>query len=139
MSAFIVSNRHINALIRFAINANVTLKGKLVAEDPKVFGQILTNENYRSVNYRYSENTPIEIYRHRLGEKILDPVTILKACDCYDYQSCETSDYPKTDAAMLINNIRFAAIHCLPGYDEAPWGLKELDEEEVRSHESQKG
>ena len=31
---------------------------------------------------------------------------VLVACDCYDYQCCETDDYDSTPAALLVNAVR---------------------------------
>ena len=31
---------------------------------------------------------------------------VVAACDCYDYQSCETDDYYSTPAALLVNAVR---------------------------------
>ena len=53
----------------------------------------------------------------------LDPVQVLKACDCYDYQSCETDDYPQSEAKRMIETIKTWAITTLPSYDKAEWAL----------------
>jgi hypothetical protein len=53
----------------------------------------------------------------------LNPVSILKLCDCLEYQSCETEDYNETVAYRLLNVIRRAAIRILPGYDDAKWEI----------------
>lgn len=47
---------------------------------------------------------------------------IMRRLHCYDYQACETPDYPESWAAAVMRQIREAAILHLPGYDEAPWG-----------------
>lgn len=100
------------------------------------YADILYRENVRSVQYRYS-NIP----RNDLPGPCEDPghVTIsnrdmaapkyvrvkalwvLKMCDCLDYQSCETDDWRETLAFRLLQSIRAAAVHALPGYDDAPW------------------
>ena len=51
------------------------------------------------------------------------PVEIIKLCDCYDYQSCETRDWETTEAFAICAALRAAAIDSLPGYEDAPWGL----------------
>lgn len=94
-------------------------------------GQILHAENVRSVNHRYYSHEPADLYRFREHPAALrlDPlalvVQVLKCCACYDYQACETDDYAQTDAARIIQDIRTAAIHALPGYDAAKWGAPE--------------
>jgi hypothetical protein len=48
------------------------------------------------------------------------PVSLLKGCDCFDYQACETGDYGSSIACAIIEAIRKRAILCLPEYDDAP-------------------
>jgi hypothetical protein len=82
-------------------------------------GQILVDQNFRSVNYHYEEDYPVREYVADPPAVTLSPVAILKACDCYDYQACETPDYWETEAFAIVRAIRNRAIRLLPGYDEA--------------------
>jgi hypothetical protein len=134
MSAFIVSDYHIHALLNFAItrreNVHVYQHQILINRQTTTarlseIGQILLNENYRSVNSRYTGNDTAPAYKFKRLIHSNTPVEILKACSCYDYQACETDDYNDTLAAHIIDAIRRAAINSLPGYDAAPWGLDE--------------
>jgi len=50
----------------------------------------------------------------------LTPIAVLKGCECFDYQACETDDYRSSIACTIINAIRTRAILCLPDYDDAP-------------------
>ena len=100
-------------------------------------GRILLDENERSVRYRYpgcgADELPGTIgqeflasYRFRPWpiHAALAPLTILKACDGFDYQACETDDYDASLAATIINAIRRRAISELPGYSDGPgWAL----------------
>lgn len=54
MSAFIVDNEHINAIVNFAFRKMAQQRAPF--NDPETLGQMLLNENARSVNYRYSED-----------------------------------------------------------------------------------
>jgi hypothetical protein len=100
------------------------------------YANILYCENVRSVQSRYSDcghdDLPGPISKpemltvttrdvFELGSGTLRPLDILKMCDCLEYQSCETDDYRETPAFKLLDRIRGAAIHALPGYDDAPW------------------
>lgn len=144
MSAFVVSHKHINALLTFASRARygcaVYFNHALVFDlkDPAACQQaaeILLAENVRSVNHRYPdtvghpENLPGVLAENgqaivfRPVYPMISPLVALKACSCYDYQACETDDYPTRLAAKIIDTIRHNAISRLPGYDEAPWGL----------------
>jgi len=53
---------------------------------------------------------------------------IVKCCDCYDYQACETADYKTTEAAKLVDKIREDSVFVggrTKGelYDQMTWGL----------------
>lgn len=141
MSAFVLSKKHIDAMLTFAVNYNRGEGMHLYGlEDKPVHlrldqqnelnrvGQELVNQNVRSVNYRYRASEHIDqsepdIYTFAMYRKPLSPVEILKACQCYDYQACETDDYQETKAAKLVETIRHYAINSLPGYDKAQWGI----------------
>jgi hypothetical protein len=102
-----------------------------------LIANVLYKENIRSVLHRYQNDDldsapgpidkPMSI---KTGDwsplkLCVKPIEILKACDCLEYQSCETDDYYETPAYEILNMIRKAAIQALPGYDEAPWGIEE--------------
>jgi hypothetical protein len=137
MSAFVVSEVHINSLLSWA-NLNrvypihsqepgrpLTLDFS-VTDDLSEMAQTLMDENTKAVNIRYHEHeTPLDIFFVFVNARI-SPVQVLKACNCYDYQSCEDPAYEQTLAAQIIQHIRMAAIHKLPGYDAAAWELAEL-------------
>lgn len=100
-----------------------------------LYANTLYNENVRSVQSRYPDSA-----RNDLPGPIVDPghvdvsnrdvcnpayklkpVDILGMCNCLEYQSCESDDWETTIAFSLLNNIRKAAVQCLPDYDNAPW------------------
>jgi hypothetical protein len=90
-------------------------------------GQLLLEENYRSVDYLYGERSaemfPREAhtaYRHTELPP-LTPIEIVKLCNGYCYQACETPDWPETEAYAIFNALRDRAIDLLPGYEEAAW------------------
>ena len=95
-------------------------------------GQMLWDENVRSVKHRYpdcSDDTlpgPIGcsfVYEHGNRPRLrpIDPVAVLKACDGYEYQSCEHPEWEQSEAKAFIDELRSRAIHSLPGYDDAAW------------------
>lgn len=93
-------------------------------EDLERAGQILTDENYRSVNFRYDEEAQTRAYRYK-RTYTFTPVVILKLLACYEYQACEAPDYEQSTACKLVAVIRKEAIKRLAGYDNAPWGMDE--------------
>lgn len=100
-----------------------------------LYADVLYRENVRSVWARYPNDKrnslpgPVDDPGHvtlslrdlDAGKYRLSPVCILKMCDCLEYQSCETADWPETVARRLLDRIRNAAVSALPGYESAPW------------------
>ena len=137
MSAFVVSHDHIDGLVTFAIDKRVSYwveaqgtRVNITIENAEEIGRLLLEENQRSVGYRYGEDDPDEMpgtvgendatYRFQHFREPLSAVTILKACSCFAYQSCEHPDWEKSLAHSIIEAIRHRAISALPGYDSAP-------------------
>ena len=124
MSAFIVSDKHINTLVTFAGHRNVVAyygnptRSISVAGNEQASAELLLAENTRSVNYRYKEECPVTPITFEFIDGV-NAVGILKACDGLAYQSCETADWEQTDAFALIEAIRSRATQELPGYDAA--------------------
>jgi len=88
-------------------------------------GQLLVAQNYASVNYRYDEDELEPVYTFEAVLGVPNPVVVLKAINCYEYQARETPDYDNSEAAAFCQALRGAAIHHLPGYDQAPWEITE--------------
>jgi len=140
MSAYIVTHETINAILTFAYrhphewdNIYLSEDGgwktylRTSRADMSELAQILLNENYRSVNYRYAEaeTAPAiqfqEVYA--AAGRTWTPVEVLKLLACYDYQACECPDYAQSTAHVLVERLQYIAIHSLPGFDAAPWGI----------------
>jgi len=92
---------------------------------PSYLGEVLWRENVRSVKARYrgSEDLPGPIdqsWREGYGKHVQAPfptelptrgrIRLLAALRCYDYQSCETSDYHETEAHAVVEALREAII-----------------------------
>ena len=131
MSAFIVCDEHISAMLRAAALSNLPGDGLAYRWNDEshyfngsahVVGQKLLDENYRSVNYRYGESDAPRIYTHpTVSHKTA--VQIIKAIHCYRYQACETPDWEQSEAFAICEALEARAVHCLPGYDEAEWEI----------------
>jgi hypothetical protein len=134
MSAFLVNDRHIDALLTWAMRPRWQAPAYYRFGDKQVtffdnlddIGQCLVNQNYASLNGRYGDTDPAHEYKFkRYDTSLLDPVRVIKACDCYNYQACETGEsYWKSEAHEIIDTIRERAIDALPGYDEAAWEIR---------------
>ena len=102
---------------------------------PNELGQILLDENVRSVSARYPhdarQNLPGPVNNAYAFDYKFQPVRhqlaawVVKSCDCVKYQSCETDDYEDTLAYKVLQAIRESAIHHLTV--DAPWGVTDTD------------
>lgn len=133
MSAYVVSQKHINVLVNFTQRPDfkqwhrqIYMPGRDDVIDfpgPAMVGQILLDENYRSVNARYGEKEEAEKFLYVPSAERTPLVVIFKAVSCLDYQSCETDDWKDTLAYKILQMIKEHAITQLPGYEQAPWGI----------------
>ena len=137
MSAFVVSNFHIvymlssydyshtRGIINIRCENNRDISFNLSSlEGFEEAANILLSQNYRSVDCRYDQSSFVpKVSWLRIPMYKTEPIQALCACDCYDYQACETPDYQDTLACRIISRIRQCNIRRLPGYDKAQWGL----------------
>jgi hypothetical protein len=52
----------------------------------------------------------------------LNPVQVLKSCNCYEYQTCEHPGWKRSQAHTFIETLKATAIRKLAGYEKADWG-----------------
>lgn len=132
MSAFIVSDNHILALVGSLFlgpsRSNTVWTGETRIDLNKTQNvqkvvDILVKQNHDSYNDRYRRNGEAPKVLWKKPAKHYSPVQILKACFCYSYQSCETEDWESSSAKVIIENIQDNAIRCLSGYEEADWEI----------------
>jgi len=140
MSAFIVTDEHITAMLSSVTSRhpgdgayyrrseqyndeNGCQTIQHFGGHTQYLGQILVDQNFRSVNCRYGEEYEAEKFVNKPNMRPRTPVEVIKLCDCYHYQSCETGDYYESEAWAIVNAIRERAIHNLPGYAEAEWTI----------------
>ena len=129
MSAFLVNDRHSDALLTWAINtpdygAPRKLDGMTVYDQPDLLGQILVDANYRSLSARYGDNDQPHEYKFRRYPRTLSPVEVIKACDCLIYQCCEFEEWPTTKAYRMVQDMREGAINSLDGMNNAAWEIR---------------
>lgn len=100
-------------------------------------GRMLWGECARSVMYRYPdiadggdwpgpadfETEQVMGYTFQRLPGVVDPVVVLKALSCYEYQSCEHPEWRSSEAWQFCNALRDAMVDKLPGYEKAPWGI----------------
>ena len=149
MSAWIVARAHVDVLVLAGVQFGVPYDPQSPRPGPPVLaaaGADLWAENHYSVDYRYDEHSEPHPYPAPTAEVVLDPVAVVKAVDCFAYQSCEHPGWSASRAADYCARLRAAAIAGLPlepgdpgenpypaGYDEAPWGIDDLAQAVART------
>lgn len=128
MSAFTLGQDHIDLLVTIAMRIpGFNPKYIDVPKTADMLGQRLWNENYASVNFRYAEHTPVPEYHWQPVAELQDGnalqthhiLQILQAVHCYEYQSCEHTDWSDGIAFWCMTAIR-------------AWCERELDNRQVR-------
>jgi len=145
MSAYIVEKQHILYLVETAMEQlfhrftwySGGQHNELPMGDYKRAAEVanmLWRENIASVSGRYPNEssatlpgsiedsyviTPddftAEVYK-------FDPAQIMKACHCYEYQSCEHDAWDDSEAKSFIDTLARRASTKVAGYEKAEWG-----------------
>ena len=138
MSAYVVDNKTISALAKAFerwevkykaenyINTNTSSVfidvGKLIHD----IGQSLLDQNYKSVNYRYNEDTPTPNFKFEDVE--IDEGIVYGCIRCYNYQACETDDYYESEIYKSLERLKAKMLERLIrkcGMDTEGWGYPE--------------
>ena len=120
MSAWIVSKYHIDAILT-AYKQWSPDKPDFDALD--ALGQKLTNENYKSVNHRYDTDEAPPKYEFKLTAPH-NPLQIVKAAHCLDYQSCEHAGWKRSKAKKFLERMVHIAVSRHPEYEKSEWGME---------------
>jgi hypothetical protein len=128
MSAFVVSDKHISALVSYCVLKRVSYywnKGREVinADNANEIAQKLYQENVKSVNYRYKEGSNASPMAYRFFLTVPNAIGMIKLAQCLDYQSCETPEWADSEAKAILQAIIEDCIPALPGYNEAKWAI----------------
>lgn len=128
MSAFICSDKHISAIVKWVSRHNVSVwfgnpSRKLGPGDEQELVDILYAENVKSVNYRYNENDATTGCVYDLGAPELGSVEVIKLVQSLEYQSCEHDEWDTSDAKEILLAMKSAAVSRLPGYESAEWSI----------------
>jgi len=149
MSAWLCSDNHINLLVNASDDPNREDNFKmLVKENLRSLGARYPGRDFledwkkdaRVFNFKSCDPSEIVVaalandpYRNKRGPipssdgARITATQILKACNCYDYQACETDDYYGTKAAKFVNAVRekYLSKGEAKGnlYDALLWGL----------------
>lgn len=146
MSAFVCGDKTVKLLAIFAAQSDPSrMREARAREDgnktglrniddvdpyPTEIALQLHAENVRSVNHLYAHNPaaqsafdpPTVTYRDIESLLNTDLVQVLKSAQCFEYQACETDDWPTSLAHKYLEQAKWQAIRKLPGWDSADWG-----------------
>ena len=151
MSAYMIDRNHVRYLVGAAMSRRIQgcsnafrwrfADGELYGTDTAKateLGQMLWDENRRSIEHRYPDtvedfdNAPGPIDETYIYSQFqvapfpdYDPVQVIKACHCYEYQACEHPGWAGSEAKAVTDALLAAAVRALPGYEDAEWGAPE--------------
>jgi hypothetical protein len=135
MSAFHVSDDHINILLSWARKHNPIVRvdhtrfDLTQSEDYWRVGAVLRDANNASMDARYGDK-PEDYLPKTVSVAHLEAIDIVSGCDCFDYQACEYSGWESSGAKNAIDQIRNAASRNITGYGRR-WQLSLLQVEET--------
>jgi hypothetical protein len=136
MSAWLCSEEHINLIANAALTSDrartftFLLDANLRSLEHRYPGRDFLDEWKRlAESYRFRPEAPEAIAARAGIEPQALSTLLVKQCDCFDHQACESDDYQITRAARLVERVRRRAIKEGGGqdggklYDRLPWGL----------------
>lgn len=144
MSAYMVDRDHIDFLVSAMLDTRIcrhgfhwywhessrSLSGGELVRAAEI-GQLLWSENLKSIQYRYGDRDNNDASFYVYGEHdfrawaVMDPVQIIKAVYCYQYQACEHDGWKDSEAKCITDSLVDYVCQVLPGYDAAKWGPPE--------------
>jgi hypothetical protein len=127
MSAYVCDDSHITALARYAVDHNIPRPVQSLPPTIQDIGETLLAENVVSVNHRYPDRhaeAAFIVSEWALAQEF-SPIQIVKACQCFGYQSCEHPGWVTSAACQIVKEIECAAIAEVPGYRDAKWHIEE--------------
>jgi hypothetical protein len=128
MSAFHVSDDHINILLSWARKHNPIVRVGDVrfdltqSEDYWRVGAVLRDANNASMYARYGDQ-PADFLPKTVSVAHLEAIDIVSGCDCFDYQACEYDGWKNSGAKDVTDQIRNAASRRVEGYGRF-WELR---------------
>jgi len=137
MSAFIVNNETISVLAKAFVEYGVDFHAEGYEKPIQIIinfkqlytgiGQALLDQNYRSVNCRYNDDT--ETPKFEYADVEIDEGIVYGCIACYNYQACETEDYFDSDLYASLLRLKDKLIERLLRREKmaAPYGYGSFD------------
>lgn len=134
MSVMMINHKDINAVMTFAMEGyNWMYTRKPVSSDPydkegtaTKIGKMIINLNHRSFYTRYRDqdhNEYADGNAYKFKPLKVELVQVLKCINFMIYQLSEAEGYKEDEAYLALSSIYDRAVECLPGYENAKWGL----------------
>lgn len=132
MSAFVVCDTHLDALLTAACAWDMDIRGTFGMPVERL-GILLRAVNQDAVNDRYADSDEPPAYRFAMLPGVPDPAVILKGIRCYSYQSSEhhalDADEPGTvqTARRFLASLETLALAFKPRHQSDVWEIRDRD------------
>ena len=135
MSAYIVNDKTIHAIVKGFEQYNADFAAEGYTRPIQVIidlqalrngiGQILLDQNYKSVNYRYSDE--LKTPKYNFEDVEINEGILLGCINCYEYQACETDDFFESALYRSLMRLKEAMLERMIADkgQEIPWGYRE--------------
>lgn len=140
MSAYMVDREHVTYLVDAAMSRAIVRNHHSISwyHDGQHYtlgcgdyaraaevGQMLWDANKESVQARYpdtADETLVYDEHNPCFGHTFNPVEVIKAIRCFDYQACEYEGWKTSEARAFLEALKHHAIAALPGMEAAAWG-----------------
>jgi len=126
MSAFIVSQKHIAAVVEAIADGEEM--------DYNGLGQEIAEWNRKAVNERYDTRDDAGEYEHHTPERTFSDAEVLKLIICIEYQCEHAEGYKDSELHRILQAAtsqiieqngwdKIETLYSIPGYDTARWAI----------------
>ena len=116
MSAYVVNNETITCIAKGFVEYGVSFRGgapkdwmdEIIVDtnkEIKRIGQALLEANYKSVNFRYSEENEAPEFEPAELTEGFDEGKVIGCIVCFDYQACELDDWEDSIICKDLNRL----------------------------------
>lgn len=121
MSAYMVSDRHISAIINTAWKLSPEGENPFGDYSPEEVGEILKQANVESLEALYEDTDGFadrSPFQHD-SEVSVDALSFMKMIACFKYQACEYEGWEMSEAKELLERVVWYAVESLREYARA--------------------
>jgi len=124
MSAFLVNNKHINAIVTYAVKSSIILD-----EEAQAVGEQLLRANLYSLKVRYDDKLKVSELGYKFVSVVVSDIQVYKCIECLNYQSCEYKYWSRSTSYKLLESLKtsisaiYGDVNKHPHYDNLSWEL----------------